>query len=247
MTQKTVLILGATSSIARAAAAEFAREGYALYLAGRDEGELARLASDLEVRLGATVHFGAFDATTTQQHGALIRQVVTEMGNLEGVLLAFGSSVDQKKAEANLSLMEKTITENMTGACSILGHIANHLEQQKHGFIIAISSVAGDRGRPTNYIYGAAKAGLTTYLQGLRARLHPSGVRVITIKPGFVDTAMTFGRADLFAVAPPETIGKKIVATLKKRKDEVYLPGFWKFIMGTVKMIPEPLFKRMKL
>ncbi len=144
-------------------------------------------------------------------------------------------------------MAEKIITSNFTGAVSILGICANYFEPLKRGFIIGISSVAGDRGRQSNYVYGAAKGALSIYLQGLRNRLFPSGVRVVTIKPGFVDTAMTFGLPGLFLVASPQHIGKQIVRTLSKSTDVVYLPGFWRFIMLIIKHVPEVIFKRMKM
>jgi decaprenylphospho-beta-D-erythro-pentofuranosid-2-ulose 2-reductase len=139
------------------------------------------------------------------------------------------------------------IASNFTGAVSILSYCANYFEPLQRGFIIGISSVAGDRGRQSNYVYGAAKGALSLYLQGLRNRLFAKGVRVITIKPGFVDTAMTFGLPGLFLVATPQSIGERIVAALGKSADIVYLPGFWRYIMLIIKHIPEPIFKRMKL
>jgi len=117
----------------------------------------------------------------------------------------------------------------------------------KRGFIIGISSVAGDRGRQSNYVYGAAKGALSLYLQGLRNRLHPSGVRVITIKPGFVDTAMTYGLPGMFLVASPQAVGESIASSPGKSADVVYLPWFWRYIMLIIKHIPEPIFKRLKL
>ncbi len=142
---------------------------------------------------------------------------------------------------------KRIIDSNFTGAASILSHCANHFESMKSGFIIGISSVAGDRGRQSNYVYGAAKGALSLYLQGLRNRLYPGGVRVITIKPGFVDTAMTYGLPGLFLVASPQYMGNRIVAALGKSADVVYLPWFWRYIMLIIKLIPEPIFKRMKL
>lgn len=121
------------------------------------------------------------------------------------------------------------------------------LRVKRRGFIIGISSVAGDRGRQSNYVYGAAKGALSLYLQGLRNRLYPRGIRVITIKPGFVDTAMTYGLSGLFLVASPQNIGERIVRSLDKSADVVYLPWFWRYIMMIIKHIPEPIFKRMKL
>jgi short-subunit dehydrogenase len=244
--REAVLILGATSAIARATAVAFAARGDALYLASRDEEELRRISADLRLRYGIEVHYGRFDAAATDTHEAFFETVVTTMPNLSGVVLAFGHLGDQQAAR-DFSAGAKIIASNFTGAASILSHCANHFEPLHHGFIIGISSVAGDRGRQSNYVYGAAKGALSLYLQGLRNRLYPSGVRVITVKPGFVDTAMTYGLPGLFLVASPHDIGERIVAALDKSADVVYLPWFWRYIMLIIKHIPEPIFKRMKL
>lgn len=241
-----VLVLGATSAIARGTAAAFAARGDNLYLASRDLDELKRIAADLHIRYGVKVHCGLFDAAATATHAAFFQSVIQEMHELSGVVLAFGLLGDQQAAR-DFNVAEMIIASNFTGAVSILSHCANHFEPLKRGFIIGISSVAGDRGRQSNYVYGAAKGALSLYLQGLRNRLFASGVRVITIKPGFVDTAMTFGLPGLFLVASPQTIGKQIVRTLSKSTDVVYLPGFWRFIMLIIKHVPEAIFKRMKM
>jgi len=241
-----VLILGATSAIARATAAAFAARGAALYLASRDADELRRISSDLHLRYGVAVHHGLFDAEATDTHPEFFKGVISAMPDLSGVVLAFGYLGDQLAAR-DFSVGEKVIAANFTGAASILSICANHFEALQRGFIIGISSVAGDRGRQSNYVYGAAKGALSLYLQGLRNRLYPSGVRVITVKPGFVDTAMTYGLPGLFLVAPPQDIGERIVRALGKSVDVVYLPWFWRYIMLIIKHIPEPIFKRMKL
>jgi decaprenylphospho-beta-D-erythro-pentofuranosid-2-ulose 2-reductase len=243
---EAVLILGATSAIARATAIAFAARGAALYLASRDAEELRRIAADIKVRYGVEVHHGLFDAEATDSHEAFIKSVVATMPKLSGVVLAFGYLGDQQAAR-DFSVGAKVIAANFTGAASIISHFANYFEPQQRGFIIGISSVAGDRGRQSNYVYGAAKGALSLYLQGLRNRLYASGVRVITIKPGFVDTAMTYGLPGLFLVASPQFIGERIVASLGKSADVVYLPWFWRYIMLIIKHIPEPIFKRMKL
>ncbi len=243
---ESVLILGATSAIARATAAAFAARGDKLYLASRDVDELRRIASDLHLRHGVEVHYGSFDAEATATHEAFFQSVLAVMPDLSGVVLAFGYLGDQLAAR-DLSVGTKIIASNFTGAASILSLCANHFEPLKRGFIIGISSVAGDRGRQSNYVYGAAKGALSLYLQGLRNRLYPAGVRVITIKPGFVDTAMTYGLPGLFLVASPQSVGERIVAALGKSADVVYLPWFWRYIMLIIKHIPEPIFKRMKL
>ena len=243
---EAVLILGATSAIARATAAAFAVRGAALYLASRDLDELRRIAADLRLRHGVEVRYGLFDAEATGTHEAFLQTVIEEMPDLSGVVLAFGYLGDQQAAR-DFSVGAKVIASNFTGAASILSHCANYFEPLKRGFIIGISSVAGDRGRQSNYVYGAAKGALSLYLQGLRNRLFASGVRVITIKPGFVDTAMTFGLPGMFLVASPQTVGERIVRALDKSADVVYLPWFWRYIMLIIKHIPEPIFKRLKL
>ena len=243
---EAVLILGATSAIARATAAAFAARGDTLYLASRDEDELRRIAADLHLRYGVEVRHGSFDAEATGTHEAFFRSVRAAMPDLSGVVLAFGYLGDQQEAR-DFKVAAKVIARNFTGAASILSLCADYFEPLKRGFIIGISSVAGDRGRQSNYVYGAAKGALSLYLQGLRNRLSASGVRVITIKPGFVDTAMTYGLPGLFLVASPQSVGERIVAALGKSADVVYLPWFWRYIMLIIKHIPEPIFKRMKL
>lgn len=243
---QAILILGATSAIARATAAVFAKQGNALYLASRNTDELLRIATDLQLRYGVEVQYGAFNAEATETHESFFQSVVKAMPNLHGVVLAFGYLGDQMAAR-DFKLGEKVIASNFTGAASILSHCANYFESLQSGFIIGISSVAGDRGRQSNYMYGAAKGALSLYLEGLRNRLFPSGVRVITIKPGFVDTAMTYGLPGLFLVASPQDIGARIVRALDKSSDVVYLPWFWRYIMLIIRHVPERIFKRLKL
>ena len=242
-----VLILGATSAIAKAAASAFAEKGHSLFLAGRDTEELYRMASDIHVRHQVEVKYGPFDAEKHQEHSLFLLHVVREMDGLDGILLAFGDLGDQKLAVEDFTVSERIIDRNFTGACSILHHSANYFSKKGSGFIIGITSVAGDRGRQSNYVYGAAKGALALYLQGLRNRLYPKGVKVITIKPGFVDTAMTFALPGMFLVATPEYVGKRIVKAVSKSRDVVYVPWFWHGIMMIIKTIPERIFKRLKL
>jgi len=244
---KNVLILGGSSSIARAAAYSFAKNGYSLFLAGRDLVDLERIAQDIKIRHQVEVKCGFFAAEDYDDHSSFLQTVVREMGSLQGVLAAFGYYKDHKKAMTDFTYALKIIEVNYTGVCSILTHCSNYLALQGDGFIMAISSVAGDRGRQSNYIYGSAKAGLNVFLQGLRNRLYHAGVRVITIKPGFVDTAMTYQMPGMFLVATPQKVGDKIVKALDHSSDVVYLPGFWRYIMGVVCLIPEFMFKRLKL
>jgi len=244
---KSVLVLGASSSIARATALLLADEGYSLYLAGRDLADLERIAADIKVRSQVEVYYGYFDAEEMEGHERFVQKVVDQTGGFQGVLLAFGDYPDQRKALTDFKYARKIIEVNYTGACSILSYCGNYLGAMGNGFIIALSSVAGDRGRQSNYIYGSAKGGLSVFLQGLRNRLFHSGVRVITIKLGFVDTAMTFGLPNLFLVASPQEVGKKIVKAVNRGRNVVYIPWFWRLIMGIICSIPECVFKRLKL
>ena len=243
-----VVILGATSAIARAAAIELGRKGYDLILASRDLEENQALASDVQVRTGAKVSALPFEAEDVASHSAFFAQCREHFGDgLAGVILCFGYLDDQKTAQQDFNVARRTIDVNYTGAVSILELFAAHFEERRTGFICAVSSVAGDRGRQSNYLYGSAKAGLTAYLQGLRNRLYRSGVAVTTVKPGFVDTKMTFGKPNLMLVAPAEKAGKDIVRAALKGKDVVYTPWFWRYIMLIIRHVPEMVFKKLKL
>jgi short-subunit dehydrogenase len=163
------------------------------------------------------------------------------------VVVCIGYLGDQAKGQSDWEEARLILETNFTGCVSALDILANHFELRRAGFICAISSVAGDRGRQSNYLYGAAKAGLSTYLEGLRNRLFPAHVRVITVKPGFVDTRMTYGRPGLFLLASPERVGKGIFRAIVKGKAVVYVPWYWRFIMLMVQSIPEAVFKRLRL
>jgi decaprenylphospho-beta-D-erythro-pentofuranosid-2-ulose 2-reductase len=244
---KAILILGASSPIARAAAHAFAAQGHFLYLAGRDLVDLERIAADIKVRYQTEVSYGYFAAEDYDTHDLFLQRVVKQMHGLEGVLLAFGDLKEQKKSLIDFEYAKHLIEVNYVGACSILTHCCNYFGQKGKGFILALSSVAGDRGRQSNYVYGSAKGGLSLFLQGLRNRLQPTGVRVITIKLGLVDTSMTFGSVNSFLMITPQYAGKKIADSLNGWQDIVYIPWFWRYIMLLIKAIPESLFKRLKL
>ncbi|MCW9088596.1 MAG: SDR family oxidoreductase [Gammaproteobacteria bacterium] len=243
----TVLILGASSAIARATAAAFASRGYGLYLAGRDEEELARDAADLAIRHQVPVATGRFDAEAFAQHPAFIEQVVEASGELAGVVVAFGYLGEQSRAAHDWDETLAIIQRNYVGAVSLLNLCANRMEQTGAGFIVGIASVAGDRGRQSNYTYGSAKGAFALYLQGLRNRLAPAGVRVLTVKPGFVDTGMTFGLPGMFLVASPRYVGERIARAVERGRDVLYVPWFWRYIMLIITHIPERIFKRLKL
>jgi short-subunit dehydrogenase len=243
----TVLILGATSAIASALAREFAAHKFDLVLGGRDREELGALAADLSLRYGVRAGVLPFEALDTQTHASTLRSFLSGAGNaLEGVVVCLGYLGDQAKGQCDWEEARRILETNFTGCVSALNILANHFEPRHTGFICAISSVAGDRGRQSNYLYGAAKAGLSAFLQGLRNRLFHAHVKVITVKPGFVDTGMTYGRPGLFLVASPESVAKGIFRAIAKGKAVVYLPWFWRLTMLIVQSIPEAIFKRLR-
>ncbi len=243
---RTVLILGAGSPMARAAAHLLARRGDAVFLAGHEPDELHRLAADLRIRWGGKVGVGRFDALDPASHPGLFAQVLEEFGDLDQVLVASGHlGPDPRALEGEGP--QRILALNFSGLLPMLGLCATHFERRGSGVILGVASVAGDRGRQSNFVYGAAKGGFALWLQGLRNRLYPAGVRVVTFKPGFVDTAMTFGKPGLFLVATPEAAGAALVRALDGGPDVVYFPAFWRGIMALIRAIPEGLFKKMKL
>ncbi len=244
----SVLILGATSGIARAIAAEFASHRADLILAGRDAEELAALAADLNLRYGVKTEAQCLDVLDPAALETSLPACLAASGDaLAGVVLCVGTMGDEEAARTSRAEAERILGTNFAGCVLALNVVANHFEKRKRGFICALSSVAGDRGRQSNYLYGSSKAGLSAYLQGLRNRLFRSGVRVITIKPGFVDTGMTFGRPGLFLLASPEAVGRGVYKAINSGRDVAYLPWFWRWIMLVVRLIPEGIFKRLRL
>ena len=242
-----ILIIGATSAIAEACAKRFAAQGHSLYLLARNGSRLESLAQDLRVRGATAVHCATFEANALETHQALLTQVKAELNGLDRVLIAHGTLSDQQVCEQSVELTLQELQTNALSVIALLTLLANHFEQQRHGSIAVISSVAGDRGRQSNYIYGTAKGALNIFLQGLRNRLHKSGVQVLTIKPGFVDTPMTaaFPKGPLWAM--PEKVAQDIDNAIEKKKDALYTPGFWMLIMLIIKSVPEKLFKRLSL
>ncbi|MCA9523835.1 MAG: SDR family oxidoreductase, partial [Myxococcales bacterium] len=217
MNDSTILILGARSDIARALAREYAQNGHPLVLAARRAETLEADARDLEVRFGVSARIVELDALDFESH----ERFVEELGPVDGVICAIGYLGDQKRAETDFSESRRIIDTNYTGVVSLLNRIAAKLEAQKRGFVIGISSVAGDRGRQSNYLYGSAKAALTAYLSGLRNRLAPSGVQVLTVKPGFVRTRMTEGMAlPGLLTAQPADVARDIRNAQRRGRNE---------------------------
>jgi short-subunit dehydrogenase len=241
----TVLILGGTSTIARAIAAELAARRFDLALAGRDPAELNAVAADLRHRHGVTTTVHVADALDTDRLVAALAPCLT--ADLRGVVLAIGYLGDQRLAETDAAEARRIFDTNLTSCVIALNLVAAHLERTGGGFVCALSSVAGERGRQSNYVYGAAKAGLTAYLSGLRNRLAPAGVRVLTVKAGIVDTRMSAGMPGGALAASPTTVARAVVRAILGGRDVIYVPWFWRFIMLVIRMIPEPIFKRLKL
>lgn len=242
-----ILIIGASSAIAEATARRWAARGAALFLVGRKAERLEQIAADLRVRGAASVACQAQDACARDAHETMLCAAEQAMGGLDVALIAHGSLPDQKACEASVELTLQEIDTNALSVIALLTRLAMRFEAQGHGSLAVISSVAGDRGRQSNYVYGAAKGMLTLFLQGLRNRLAKKGVHVLTVKPGFVDTPMTasFKKGALWA--SPDAIAQGIVSAIDKKRDVVYLPGFWWLIMTLIRHIPERIFKKLSL
>lgn len=245
---ETVIVIGATSDIARATARKLASR-YNLILAGRDTIELGAISQDIAIRCECQITTLNFDALNSENHAALIEDCFSKADKVAGAVICHGFLPDQQQAQRDWELARKTLEVNFTSCVSLLEPLMERLAAQEYGFIAVISSVAGDRGRQSNYLYGAAKGGLSVYLQGLRNRGKHCGVHVMTVKPGFVATQMTVGLVDPKSplVAQPEQVAKDIVRGLKKRKNIVYSRWFWRYIMLLIRSIPEWIFKRLRL
>lgn len=242
------LIIGATSAIAEATARLWATRGYSFFLAARDTRKLEIVKQDLTSRGAVRVECGTFSADNNDTLTAVFDEAAAALGGLDGVLIAHGSLPDQSHCEQDLNLALKEIQTNGLSVIHLCAYAANYFETRKSGTIAVISSVAGDRGRKSNYVYGAAKGMVSIFLQGLRNRLAASNVQVLTIKPGFVDTPMTQSFDKSGALwAQPEAIGSGIVSAVDRGRDVVYLPWFWACIMLVIKHVPEFIFKRMSL
>ncbi|HEX8298832.1 MAG TPA: SDR family oxidoreductase [Rubricoccaceae bacterium] len=242
-----VLILGATSAIAHETARLYARDGAALALAARDAERLSANAADLRARGARLVVEIPFDAADFARHSPAITEAWDALGGLDTALVAYGTLPDQETAATDAAAAVEAFTLNATSVVSVLTHLAVRFEAQRSGVIGVVSSVAGDRGRPSNYVYGAAKGAVTLFAGGLRGRLQKAGVRVVTVKPGFVDTPMTSHVAKNPLFASPEAVGATIYRALRGSADVVYAPGFWRPVMAGIRAVPERVFKRLNL
>jgi decaprenylphospho-beta-D-erythro-pentofuranosid-2-ulose 2-reductase len=236
-----VLILGATSAIAAEIAARYARRGAQLYLVGRSGDKLAEVCS----RLGtAVIGWELADLDETSHNAALVGRAIEALGGLDISVIAHGLLGDQRATEQDWAAAEQVLLTNLASPVSLLLPIADHCERARGGHIAVLSSVAGDRGRPRNFTYGAAKAGLTVYLQGLRSRLWPAGVAVHTFKLGPVDTPMTVDHPKNFLFARASAVADEIIEGIDRGVAEVYVPRYWRPILGIVRRLPESWFQR---
>lgn len=241
------VILGATSAIAERVARLYASPDQQLVLVARNQGALSAIASDLTVRGAEKVDTLIFDFSALEGIEKLVTEIFNILGRVDLLLVAYGSLPNQAECQDNLNVMQEEIALNYLSVVSILSEFSKPMASQGVGTIAVISSVAGDRGRQSNYVYGSAKGGLTIFLQGLRNSLADKGVHVLTIKPGFVDTPMTAEFKKGLLWVKPDKIARDIVRAINTQKDVIYTPWFWRWIMLIIKLIPEKFFKKLKL
>lgn len=243
---ETWIILGATSSMARAFARQVSEQGCGVLLCGRDMNDLKSSAADCAARGASLAEALVFDARDASSFQPIIDRATQEDGQIH-VAVFVGSMPPQDAVDADPNLISGVVTDSYTGPATFLQMIAPELEERGGAYIVGVGSVAGDRGRIGNYVYGSAKAGFHTYLSGLRNRLTRAGGHVVTVKPGFSDTAMTWGLDGMFLVASPEKVARDILKAVEKKRDVIYTPFFWRYIMGIITTIPERVFKKLSV
>lgn len=243
----SVLVIGATSAIAEAIQRLMAAKGHTLYLVARDVRRIEALATDLRVRGAMIAGLEPMDVTDFGAHEAMIARAEAALGTVDIAFIAHGTLPDQRACEESAERALDEFATNATATIALLTRLAARMETRRRGTLAVVSSVAGDRGRASNYVYGAAKAAVNAFLGGLRQRLTRSGVAVVTIKPGFVDTPMTaaFRKGPLWAT--PAAIAPAILRAIERGTPVLYVPWFWRWIMAVIRAIPESLFRRMTL
>jgi short-subunit dehydrogenase len=242
-----ILIVGATSAIAEATARLFASRGDAIFLTGRSESRLQAIAADLKVRGAALAEAHVLEARAMDRYPAMLQAATEQLGGLDAALIAHGTLSDQLACQSSVELLREEFDINAISVMALCTLLAEQFQSQGHGVIAVISSVAGDRGRQSNYVYGAAKAAVTAFTSGLRQRLYPRGVRVVTIKPGFVSTPMTaaFKKGALWAT--PAKVAADIARAMDRGTPVLYTPWFWRPIMWVIRSVPETVFRRLRL
>ncbi|MGF0236894.1 SDR family oxidoreductase [Rhodococcus sp. IEGM1300] len=245
---KNILIIGANSAIAIACSRLWAEQGANFFLVGRNDEKLQQTAVDLKVRGAKNVTTYTMDAADFFAHGQMLDACLLAFRQIDIAFIAHGTLPDQKACEQNVDTALQQFITNCTSVISLLTLLANHFELQRCGTVAVISSVAGDRGRQSNYLYGTAKAAVSTFCEGLRVRLFKVGVHVMTIKPGFVDTPMTKELSlPPRLVASPDKVALQIIRGVQKNVDTLYTPGIWAAVMFVIRMIPSIIFKRLSL
>lgn len=245
---KTILILGATSSIAQATARHFACRESHFFLVGRNESKLQAIAADLEQRTQCKAESHAIELDDTSTHADLVEIAVKALGpKIDLTLIAYGTLPDQIKTQEDPQATLDSLKVNFTSPASLLTHLAVHYQEQKSGTIAVITSVAADRGRKTLYTYCSAKAGLSAFTDGLRGRLVSSKVQVLNIKPGVVDTPMTAHLKKGLLASTPTKVAEDIAKAIRKKKDILYTPGRWWWIMFIIRHFPEKIFKKLSI
>lgn len=242
---KRIFIIGATSAIANAAARLYAGQGSELHLLARNEQALQAQSKDLQVRGASHVSFEVLDANRFDRHKKAVENAVDALREIDIVLICHGTLPDQTETESDFNLIREAIDTNGLSVVSFATVVAEQLMQQGHGKLAVITSVAGDRGRRSNYVYGASKAMVSAFLQGLRGRLTPHNVHVTDIRPGLVDSPMTSHIEKGFLWASPERVASSIVRSIERNRHTVYTPFFWRYIMCVVRLIPNSIFKRL--
>ncbi len=240
MTTSKTGVIGATSSLGISLCRILAEEGTALLLTGRNAEAVQALAQDVAIRHNTICDAYVLDLLT---HHTTWQETIAALASCDTVYFLAG---DMGGPQHDAETIARVITVNYLAAAQILQAVADHFAERGHGQLVIISSVAGERGRQSNYLYGSAKAGLTAFASGLRNALSSRGVHVMTVLPGFIDTPLTWGMESPLLSAR-ETVARRIITAARKRRDVVYVPWFWRYIMLVIRHIPERIFKRMRL
>src|ERR1700722_1831094 len=244
---RRVLILGAASGIAQNVSRCFAAKHARLFLVARDSEKLRALADGLKIRGAASVETCEADLTDDSSFPLIISKSVAVWGGLDAALIAHGTLPDQMSVENDPALLRNSIEVNYVSAVSLLMQLGKAFEDQRSGVLAIIGSVAGDRGRRSNYVYGSAKAALATFVAGLRLRLATANVQVVLIKPGWVSTPMTAHLPQNFLFASAQQVGRGVYQAIISPRPIVYLPWYWKWIMRMIRSLPEPAFAKLNL
>ena len=244
---RKILVLGATSGIAEATCRIWAAQGASLFLVARNAEKLSAVAADLKTRGASYIDYGVCDLDDTTQHASLLTHAINSLGGMDVAYLAHGVLGDQTVGEQEFSAAAQVLQTNFVSPVSLLTWLANYCVQRKSGVLAVITSVAGDRGRKSNYIYGSSKAGLSAFLDGLRNRIDREGVTVLNIKPGPTRTAMTAHMPGAEKMADVNAVAGTIVKAIDKRVDSLYVPFQWGPIMFIIRHIPESIFKKLNL